>query len=478
MSKRWVTFAAVSAVLVSVRAMGQGMDSVQTASFRAVAAGSAAGVSGEAPARPFWRELGDATLAALVDEALVSSPDVRAAQARIREARGVRSESAFGLMPAVTSTATLYSSGLSSAQAPGVPASVRRAETWDGGVNASWEVDVFGRVRSGVKARGALVDAAGQDLRGVRLALAAEVARAYYDLLGARERVDVAARNAENQRRTLALVEERLRAGRGSAFDTERAKAQLATTLASLPLFASAATAAENRLAGLLGRPAYAAAPELGGARALPALPATVRVGSPARLVRERPDLASAERQVVASNQLAGSSRAELMPRLSLVGAAGLNAGAADDLSRDGARRYQAGVVVSWPFLDLGRVRARVGADRARADQAQAAYAGSVLRALAEAETSIAVYANSRARVDHLAEAARASERAAELARIRFREGVADFLSVLDAERTLLDAQNQLAAARVDAARALVDVYQATGQGVEEEEEPAAGPTN
>ncbi|HEX8831835.1 MAG TPA: TolC family protein, partial [Longimicrobium sp.] len=160
---------------------------------------------------------------------------------------------------------------------------------------------------------------------------------------------------------------------------------------------------------------------------------------------------------------------ADYLPRLNLVGAAGLNAGSADYLTRDGSRRYQAGVVVSWPFLDIGRVGARVSADRARADEARASYDARLLRAVEEAETSIAVYTQSRARVGFLVEAARASERAAELARIRFREGMADFLSVLEAERTLLDAQNQLTAARVDAAQALVNLYQATGQGLEGE---------
>jgi len=457
-------------------AAGQGNAGTEAAvgggPFRAVAAGTA-GVSGEAPTRAFWEEMGDPVLARLVEEALAASPDVRAASARVREARGLRSETAFDRYPTVTSSGSVTRVGLSASQLPGVPAGDRRQDQWDGGVNGAWEVDVFGRVRRSVGARTAGVDAAREDVRDVQLALASEVARSYFDLLGLRERLAVARRNAENQRRTLGLVEERLAAGRGSAFDTERARAQLNATLAIVPLLEASSAAAENRITVLLGRAPTGGRMDLGEAAELPPLPETVRVGSPDRLVRARPDVARAERQLSAQTQLVGAQRAGYMPRLSLVAGAGLTTGAADDLARSGAERYNAGVQVSWPFLDMGRVRARVGAERAREDQARARYDASVLRALEEAETSLTVYERTRARLGFLAEAARASERAAELARIRFREGVADFLSVLDAERSLLDAQNQLTAARVDAALSLVDVYQATGQGVAAGEEDA-----
>ncbi|HEU4455522.1 MAG TPA: TolC family protein [Longimicrobium sp.] len=477
MSERWrATVAIVAAGFLAALprgAAGQGGAGTEAAvgggPFRAVAAGSG-GLSAEAPSRAFWVEIGDATLERLVEEALSASPDVRAAGARIREAQGLRGETAFDRLPAVTSSGSITRSELAASQLPGAPTSARRIETWDGGVSASWELDVFGRVRRSVGARTAGVAAAQEDLRDVRLALAAEVARSYFDLVGLRERVAVARRNAENQRRTLALVEERLRAGRGSAFDTERAKAQLNATLASVPLLEASAAAAENRIAVLVGRDPTAGV-ELGSAAALPALPEVVRVGSPRRLVATLPEVVRAERRLSAQTQLVSAQRAGYMPRLSLIAGAGLTSGAADDWVRDGAQRYTAGVQVSWPFLDMGRVRARVGSERAREEEARALYSASVLRALERAETSLAVYERTRARLGFLAEAARASERAAELARIRFREGVADFLSVLDAERSLLDAQNQLTAARVDAALSLVDVYQATGQGVAAGEE-------
>lgn len=472
-----LTTLAIGVLLAAVPRGAAGQDGAGTGAavgggpFRAVAAGGT-GLSAEAPSRAFWTEIGDGTLERLVEEALSASPDVRAAGARIREAQGLRSETAFDRLPSVTSTGSITRSELSASQLPGAPLSARRVEQWDGGVNASWELDVFGRVRRSVGARTAGVAAAQEDLRDVRLALAAEVARSYFDLLGLRERVAVARRNAENQQRTLALVEERLRAGRGSAFDTERAKAQLNATLASVPLLEAASAAAENRIAVLVGRDPTAGV-DLGSTSALPALPEVVRVGSPERLVRTLPDVVRAERQLAAQTQLVSAQRAGYMPRLSLIAGAGLTSGAADDWVRDGAQRYTAGVQVSWPFLDMGRVRARVGSERAREDEARARYSASVLRALERAETSLAVYERTRARLGFLGEAARASERAAELARIRFREGVADFLSVLDAERSLLDAQNQLAAARVDAARALVDVYEATGQGAAAEEAEA-----
>jgi NodT family efflux transporter outer membrane factor (OMF) lipoprotein len=336
-------------------------------------------------------------------------------------------------------------------------------DIWDAGFDASWEVDLFGRVRRGVQARGALVGAAEQDLRDVRVSLAAELARVYFELRGAQEQLAVAERNAENQRRSLQLTRERLEGGRGTAFDTERALAQLSITLATVPPLEARVAAAQYRIGVLTGRPPADVATELRSVAAIPQLPATVAVAAPDSLIRRRPDVAAAERRVAAEHAFVGSAKAEYLPRVGVGGSAGFSSAEVGDLGGDGTFRYSVGPVISWPFLNLGRVKARVGEARALEEEARARYDQTVLAALEEVETALVNYRTSLGRVDRVGEAAAASGRAAELARLRFTGGVADFLQVLDAERTQLESEDQLARARTDASIAYAALYKALG---------------
>jgi multidrug efflux system outer membrane protein len=252
---------------------------------------------------PFWEELGDTTLSRLISTALSASPDITVALARVRDARASKLNAQLDFAPAITAAAGYTHQQFASAQLPGVPDQFRRFDLWDAGFDASWELDVFGRVRKNVSAQSAFVASAEQDVRATRVTLAAEVARVYFDLRGAQSELEVANRNAENQQRTLALTQERLGAGRGTAFDTERAQSQLSTTLAVTPLLEARITADAHQLDVLLGRVPGAALKELATRAELPALPTSVRVGSPDQLVAERPDVVSAERQLAASRR-------------------------------------------------------------------------------------------------------------------------------------------------------------------------------
>jgi multidrug efflux system outer membrane protein len=188
-----------------------------------------------------------------------------------------------------------------------------------------------------------------------------------------------------------------------------------------------------------------------------------VTVERPDSLVRRRPDVRGAERELAASRAFVGSARAEYLPRLAVAGTAGYTASQLDALGRAGTPRYAIGPVLSWPALDLGRVRANVDAARAGEAESRARYEQSVLLALEELETALVRYRKASERLQHLEVAAAASERAAELARLQFEEGGADFLRVLDAERTMLDAQDRLAQGRTEATTRLVAVYRAVG---------------
>jgi NodT family efflux transporter outer membrane factor (OMF) lipoprotein len=273
----------------------------------------------------------------------------------------------------------------------------------------------------------------------------------------------VAQRNAQNQRRTLQVTRQRLDAGRGTAFDTERALAQLSFTLASVPVLESRVRGAQYQIGVLVGRPPAAVATELDSISGLPALPPAVSVASPDSVVRTRPDVAAAERQLAVERVLVGAAKADYLPRVTVGGSAGYTSDSFDALGDRGTFRYAVGPIISWPALNLGRVKARVDESRAREAEAQAQYNQVVLRALQEVETALVRYRTARARVERINDAALASERAADLARLRFSGGVADFLQVLDAERTQLEAQDQLAQSRTEAATAYAALYKALG---------------
>ncbi len=420
-------------------------------------------VSAEPLQSPFWNELGDTALIHLIGEGLRANPDLHVAEARVRDARAAHRLATFDLVPTITAAGGFARQRLAAAQLPGVPSEFRDQSLWDAGFDASWELDVFGRVRRTVGAQDAFTGSTEQDARFVRVTLAAELARTYFQLRGAQSQLAVAQRNAENQRRTLALTEQRLSAGKGTAFDTERARAQLSTTLAAIPTIESEIASDQYQIATLLGRAPDSLPEEVTHAADLPPLPPVVHVGSPALLVKRRPDVLSAERVLAAQTMLVGAAKAEYLPRFTVGGSVGLTATALDSLGRSGASRFLIGPTVSWPLLDLGRVKARVDESRALEEQAEANYSATVLRALQEAESSLVTYDRARSRLGSLADAASASERAAALARLRYESGVSDFLQVLDAERTMLEAENQLARGRTDAATALVAVYKAVG---------------
>lgn len=423
------------------------------------------------PAGTFWQALGDTTLERLIGSALEANRDLHAVEARVHAARAVRTHTALELAPVVTATAGYSRQRLSSASVPGAVGSLPTQELWDGGVQLSWELDVFGRTRRSLQGQNALLASAEEDVRDVQVLLAAEVARVYFDLRGAQDRLEVARRNAENQHRTLELTLARLEAGRGTALDSERAQAQLSSTLAAVPALEAAIAAHRHRLAVLLGRRPASMQHELeGGARA-PVLPAELPVPSAEEAVRSRPDVRSAANRVAAHRSFHGAAKAAYLPRVSIGGVAGYTAQQFDALGSTGTPRYVVGPVISWPFLDLGRVKAGVDAARAQASEATAYHEQAVLNALEEVETSLAAYEKGRERLHHLEDAAAASERATELARLRFEEGGTDFLEVLDAERRQLEAQDRLAEGRTDATNRLLAVYRAVGGRLKGEHE-------
>lgn len=439
-----------------------------TAGARHVAVLSGASASSsrpEAPGLDYWEQLGDTTLSRLIADVLRANQDVQAAEARVRASSSERARAVLDLTPDTRLTGSYSQQRLSSASFPGAVGSFPDQTLWDAGLTASWDLDVFGQIRQTARARGAMVGAAESDLRDAQVSLTAELARTYFALRGAQEQLSVARENADNQRRTFTIARERQQAGRGSAFDTERAQAQLSSTLASIPTHRAQVAAAQYRIGVLVGRPPAAVAAELDQAGRIPALPDVATVGNPEAVVRARPDVASAERQAAAQGALVGAAKASYLPKISIGGSAGYVSTEFRGVGDQGTLHYAVASVISWPLLSLGRVKAEVDAAQAHEDAARSRYRAAVLSAMEDLEVSISRYSAARERVERLEEASAASRHAAELALMRFTEGATDLLQVLDAQRTQLDAQDRLAQARIDAGTAYAALFRAMGGG-------------
>ena len=422
------------------------------------------------PPIAFWKTLGDTTLERLVGEVVKSNHDVVAAEARLRGARAARTQTALDFAPTVYATASYTRQRFASASFPGSVGGVTAfpdQTVWDAGLQLSWELDLFGRIRKSTQGRNALVGAAEEDVRDLQVLLASELAVNYFELRGEQDRLRVARRSAENQQHTLDVTMQRLEAGRGNEFDSERARTQLNSTLAAIPALEASVSAVEHRIAVLVGHEIAGLGQEGAGRGGddhpvLPALPDSIVVPNPDVVVQRRPDVRSAERQLAAGNAFLGAAKAEYLPRITVGGAAGYVGASLDALSNSNTPRYAIGPVISLP-LNVGRVKAGVDQARAQEAEADANYRKTALQAREEIATSVVAYTKARQSLDYLEAAAKASERAAALARLRFDEGASDLLQVLDAERTMLAAQDRLVAGRTAATTGLVAVYRAVG---------------
>lgn len=415
----------------------------------------------------WWRGFRDPELDELVDRAIRANGDLRVAGARVREARALRHAAIFDYAPTGEASASYTRNRVSATEAHGVGGEAHEYGLFAVGFDAAWELDIFGRVRRAVEANTAEVGAAEAARDGVLVSVVAELARNYFELRGAQARLEVARRNAASQRETVRAIEERLAAGHATDLDAWRARAQLAATLATAPPLEAEVARATHRVAVLTGDAPTALGASLAKPAPIPALPPLVEIGRPEDLLKRRPDVRFAERQLAAATARIGVAKADFFPRVTFEGSVGLGAGDLAGLGRAGASQYSFGPRISWAALDLGRVFDRVEAADAETQAALAGYEQAVLTALEETEDALVLFGRERARRDFLREGAAASGKAAALAGERYQNGVEDFLAVIEAERTLFEAEDRLAASELGAATALVALYKALGGGWE-----------
>lgn len=418
-------------------------------------------VSRDRPApADWWSAFGDPELDSLIRRGLAANLDIRAALDRVGEARALFHQSRLDFLPHVTTDGGYTRSR---EQVPGFTTAPIDVEQADLGLDAAWEIDLFGRVRHQVRAARADAEAARDDLRGARVMVVAEIARNYLVLRGAQAREAVAEQNAATARDTLHLTLVRSDVGTGDPVDVESARARLhATEAAIAPLRAQQAEAA-HRLAVLLGVRPGALDDELAAPSPGPAAPAAVPIGDASDFLRRRPDVQAAERRLAAETARTGVAVADLFPRITVTGFVGFLSGDVPALFRSGSTAWSVSPAVSWPGLDLGSAQARLRAQRARQDESLADYRQTVLKAVEDLQDALVSYRERQNQVVSLSQQVEAARRAADLAHIRYKEGRIDFLRVLDAERSRLEAEDALTQAQTDADIDVVSIYQALG---------------
>jgi NodT family efflux transporter outer membrane factor (OMF) lipoprotein len=440
-------------------------------------------LEGEAPLQTWWTVLDDATLTSLIERSSASNLTLREAVWRVEEAHALRGVVAGARVPQVALDGNANRSDLSKNGPLGgaVPDELfEPANQFDLGVGASWELDIWGRIRRQVEAADAEVEASLEDYRDVLVTLYAEVATNYVNVRSLQERLRLAHENVEGQENTLKLTTDRFNSGLVSALDVAQAESNLANTRSLIPTLEQQLALALNRLAVLLAMNPGALDEELSNTVPIPVEPNAVATNLPADLLRQRPDIRTAERRLAAQTARIGVATAELYPKFSLTGFLGLQATSAGNLFSSDSVNWSVGLPVRWNLFAGGATRSQIDAEKARTEQLLINYERAVLLALEEVEDAMVSYDKEVARRAHLTNSVDATQRSLDLVLTQYRAGLTDFQNVLDTERSLLVRQDDLAASEGIVIKNLIDLYRALGGGWDPEtaQPPATPPSS
>jgi outer membrane protein, multidrug efflux system len=408
----------------------------------------------------WWQQFEDPVLDDLVGKVLAANHDVRMAVARVDQARAFFDDVALDRFPTAVAGASVDRRDQA---IPGFSERPRPITTYRAGFDAFWEIDVFGRVRSQVRAAAANAEGFEAEVDDVRVSVAAEVARNYFELRGLQQQLAVADRSLLNQRETLRLTQVRRDAGIGEEQDVASAAARVAAIEASIPPIRSAIAQREHHLAVLIGVRPGALGVDL-TPRAYPPPTKALAIGEPGSLLRRRPDVRAAERRLASATGREGVAAAELFPQISITGFLGLLAGRGGSFfNASDARAWAVTPALSWAAFDIGSARARLRGAEGATRESIAEFEQVVLLAIEETENALVNYREEQETLVRLADQARESTRAATIARVRYQAGVVDFLELLDAERTQLQAEDAVAQAEAGVFTSVIAVYKALG---------------
>jgi NodT family efflux transporter outer membrane factor (OMF) lipoprotein len=420
--------------------------------------------SGEPDLQTWWELFNDPVLNDLIAQAGQGNIDLKIATARIEEARYLRGIAKSGLFPQLDATGTAQIQRFSEETVPVPPGDDRVTGYYSLGLEAAWELDLWGRIRRSVQSGTAAMEASIEDYRDLLVVLYAEVAINYMELRTLQDRIQLAQQNAEIQRRTLQLTKDRKRFGLAPQLDVSQAELNLSRTESTIPTLRSDLAQTVHRLAVLTGQEPGALRELLREAKPIPSPPDQATVGLPADLLRQRPDLRRAERNLAAQTERIGGAKAEFYPTLYLPGTLSLEAFDAGNLN-GGSLAYAFGPRVRWTIFSAGRVRNQIKVEEIRTEQALYAYEQTVLLALEEVENAMVALAEEHDRQDSLAKSVRAARQSVELVKDLYLSGLTDFQNVLSMERSLFEEEDQLAISEGLLSGNMVRLYKGLGGG-------------
>ena len=428
----------------------------------------------------WWKQFGDPMLAELIEQAKQSNLDARIAALRVAQSRIQRDVTAGNRAPAVAANASYqrqrqseFGTATRLIDAIGAPGQREGIidvlsepyDVYQAGFDASWELDFWGRLRRAVEAADASLIASSEDFHAAELSIIAEVARTYLELRGVQDRLAIAMNDVAASEDALELTTLRAERGAVTQLDVVSQRARLADVRAGIPRLEHLRERLINDLALLLGEQPGALDQRLAEVREVPAAPAVVGVGIPSELARRRPDIRRAEAQLQAATAEVGVAVADLYPRFTLTGGFLQESLQAGDLSEWGARQWHVGPSLYLPIFDGGRRRSAVELRKLQQQQAAIEYQRTVLRAWHEIDNALSAYIAQQRRTTELAEAVTASRDAYELATLRYEHGMTSFLIALDAQRTMLHAQQAFSESTTAVSTQLVAIYKALGGG-------------
>jgi NodT family efflux transporter outer membrane factor (OMF) lipoprotein len=420
----------------------------------------------------WWASFNDVELDSLIQRAARSNLDLRVAEARLRQARAVRAGSAADFEPEVDASGSAARAKQSQNQpffgALALPPNFPfEYNVYQVGFDASWEIDLFGGRRRGLEAATAEWEGAIEARNDAMVSLLAEVARNYVELRGGQQRLEIARRDLKLQQEAVELTRARYQGGVATELDVTREAALLAAQQAAIPPLETAVRTAMYGLAVLLGQQPGDLVAELSAVAPVPPVPPQVPIGLPADLLRRRPDVRRAERQLAAETARIGVAKSDWFPKLSLTGDAGTESVSVSNWFDPGSRFWSIGPSLQWRALDFGRVRAEVRAQTAVQEAALATYQKIVLISLQEAESAVVTYAQEQIRHRALADEVADNQRSLDMANSMFAEGRVNFLDVLDVSRSLYQSDDLLAASDQSVSLDLIALYKALGGGWE-----------
>jgi NodT family efflux transporter outer membrane factor (OMF) lipoprotein len=435
------------------------------------------GASSDAALRKWWETLNDAELTSLVERAMRANLDLKIASSRILEARAARQVSRAALLPSANFSDSVQrvrgglTSGLfnlNRGQSGGSSLLVPfESSVFQDGFDARWEIDFFGGRRRALEAATADVAAVAEARRDMLVSLLAEVARNYAEVRGFQRRLEITNQNIGLQQESLELTRVRAEAGLGTELDVERQSAQLESTRAMVPALETSEIQTIHRLGVLLGQEPAALLAELLTSKPLPVVPPVVPVGLPGDLLQRRPDIREAEARVAAETARVGVARSDLFPKILLTGSAGRQGTGFSALTLGAGNFFAAGPAITVPIFSGGRIRANIEAQKQRLEQQLTEYQAVVLRSLEETENALVAYGHEKDRQERLAASVDASRQATGLANELYTRGLSDFLTVLDAQRQQLAAEDDLARSDTAVVTNLFALYKALAGGWE-----------